>query len=66
MTERAPDKWDIKAAQVHGEPNDAPEVIISGIHLTFANVCGLTVMFVAAQAVLGTVVALVLYLLGVI
>lgn len=46
-------------------PSDPVEVIVTGIHLTFDNVLTLLVMFVIAQAILGLIVFLALYLLGV-
>lgn len=64
---RVPDQWDIKAARIHGADKGSdptPEVVVTGVMLTFANVFALTLMFVVAQAVVGGIVLLALYLLG--
>jgi hypothetical protein len=64
------DLWDRKAERIHGAPRapqrDAGEVVVTGIHLTFENVFFLALMFTISQAIIGTVIGVALYFLGVI
>ena len=63
------DRWDMKAARVHGESqgDESPaEVVVTGLHLTAANIFFLTLMFTISQAIIGAIIAFALYFLGVI
>lgn len=66
METRAPDKWDIKAARVHGDDRPAgTPVRLVGVGVSFPTVFLLVLYVTIAQAIIGAVVLAVLFATGV-